>query len=264
MRGCQRGLAIRFDWGANWLDYARHLTPSQIARAREDFRTLFDGIDLSSKRFLDIGFGQGLALYLAQEMGAKAEGIDLDGGNQRAVAETSKHFPGVARPQTMIASILNSTFVEQRIGSYDIVHSWGVLHHTGDMNTAVSNAASMVKPGGFLVIAIYNAHWSSPLWVHIKRSFNRLSPMGQKAMVAAFCPVVITAKGVFTRQNPLKKRRRGMDFYHDLVDWVGGYPYEYASVEKICGSLESTFEVVHVNRAEVPTGCNEFVFRRRL
>jgi 2-polyprenyl-6-hydroxyphenyl methylase/3-demethylubiquinone-9 3-methyltransferase len=56
---------------------------------------------------------------------------------------------------------------------------------------------------------------------------------------------------------------RGMDFLHDVVDWVGGYPYEYASSEEIRNYVcRQGFICVRMQAAQVPTGCNEFVFQR--
>ena len=62
--------------------------------------------------------------------------------------------------------------------------------------------------------------------------------------------------------NPLKKER-GMDFWFDVIDWVGGYPYEYAT----CREVESLvtnhgFEMRRCIPATVPTGCNEFLFEK--
>jgi len=53
-----------------------------------------------------------------------------------------------------------------------------------------------------------------------------------------------------------------MDFMHNIIDWVGGYPYEYASVTEMKAILEKEgFEVLRVLPAKVPTGCNEFICR---
>jgi len=146
-------------------------------------------------------------------------------------------------------------------GQYDIVHSWGVLHHTGNMKMALKNLCSLVKPGGKLIVAIYNRHWTSPAWLVIKYSYNRF-PFLQKPVVTLLYPLIYLAKLAVARRNP-KKQQRGMDFYLNVVDWVGGYPYEYASVSEIEQILNrSGFVTVRTIRASVPTGCNEFIFVR--
>ena len=54
-----------------------------------------------------------------------------------------------------------------------------------------------------------------------------------------------------------------MDFYYDIIDWVGGYPYEYISIKKMKKIMNSLgFSCIKVMPASVPTGCNEFVFEK--
>jgi 2-polyprenyl-6-hydroxyphenyl methylase/3-demethylubiquinone-9 3-methyltransferase len=82
-------------------------------------------------------------------------------------------------------------------------------------------------------------------------------------MVAAFVPIIALAKWAVTGRDP-RRQQRGMDFYYDVVDWVGGYPYEYASIDELRALVEPLgFECLRWRAAEVPTGCNEFVFQRR-
>ncbi len=145
---------------------------------------------------------------------------------------------------------------------YDVVHSWGVLHHTGDMDLAVRNSASLVRPGGHFVVALYNRHWSSLPWLGIKYAYCKSPAFAQKLFVTALTPVIYAAKWMVTRGDP-RKQARGMDFFYNVVDWVGGYPYEYANREEVLRLIEPLgFRCVHFIPSEVPTGCNEFVFQR--
>jgi 2-polyprenyl-6-hydroxyphenyl methylase/3-demethylubiquinone-9 3-methyltransferase len=116
-----------------------------------------------------------------------------------------------------------------------------------------------VRPGGSYMIAIYNRHWSSPLWAVIKRLYNQLPGFGKQLLIWAFAPAIFLAKFISTGKNPLKQRR-GMDFFHNLVDWLGGYPYEYASIREMIPLLEANgLRVLRSIPAGVPTGCNEFL-----
>jgi 2-polyprenyl-6-hydroxyphenyl methylase/3-demethylubiquinone-9 3-methyltransferase len=131
------------------------------------------------------------------------------------------------------------------------------------MAKAIAHAASLVSPGGHFVLAIYNSHWSSQAWLAIKWSYVRSPRWLQRLFVAALFPIIYMAKWIVTGENP-KKQERGMDFFYDVVDWVGGYPYEYASIDQMRGLVEALgFETVKVCPSRVPTGCNEFVFRRK-
>ena len=225
----------RFSFGENWISFSMTaLNVDRVNDARRDFNRLLGDIILEGKSFLDIGFGQGLALMLASELGAKCVGIDLDLLCLDALKQTATFFPNVAMPPVETASILDIDTVKRHSihGGYDFVHSWGVLHHTGDLHSALANAASLVKPGGYLIVAIYNTHWSSPVWVWIKRLYCIGPSILQKIMIAFFYPIIFVAKWLITGEDP-RKKERGMNFRHDIIDWLGGYPYEtYPS----CGS----------------------------
>ena len=254
-----------FSFGTNWLSYSsRALDENKIARARSAFRSLTDGIELRGARFLDIGFGQGLGLFLAAEAGAVVLGIDPDPLCAQAVARTGRFFSAQPRPTSELVSILDDDFVrrEKVGGGFDVVHSWGVLHHTGDMNKALRNAGELVKPGGFLIISIYNRHWSSPWWRGIKYLFNRFPPFLQGAAIYASYPLFYL-RALFLGQGEGSSSSRGMDLEHDIRDWLGGYPYEYASPAEIeTMALSQGFKTVRCVAAKGYTGCNEFVFEK--
>lgn len=254
---------MRFAFGKNWQSYSQNaLTPERVKEARQAFCELVAEIDLPGKRFIDIGFGQGLTLILAAESGASVIGIDIDEDNMRAMQITSKALECKQIPEVHIASILDAAFLETNKKGFDIVHSWGVLHHTGDMKKAIKGACTLVAERGYFICSIYNKHWSSPLWKIIKWSYNKVPVILQRLIVGLLYPVIYVAKWIVTRRNP-KTKERGMDFFHDVVDWVGGYPYEYATEKEICTLIEvEGFKCLRIKSAQTPTGCNEFVFQK--
>jgi SAM-dependent methyltransferase len=254
---------MRFRFGKNWQSYSKKaLTPERVEAAREQFRTLLDQVELKGQRFLDIGFGQGLSLSCAAKEGTLAKGVDVDQDNLDAFANTKKIVGIEGELPVEIGSILDEAWVktEQEQGLYDIVHSWGVLHHTGDMHLAFKHACALVKDDGHFVCAIYNRHWSSLSWKWIKWTYCASPAPLQQLMIAIFTPIIYVAKWMVTGKNPTDKLR-GMDFMHDIVDWVGGYPYEYASIEEIKTMVAPYgFTCIKEIEANVPTGCNEMVF----
>lgn len=259
-----------FDFGKNWHAYSTHaLTEEKFGEARKDFQALLAPADpLSGRSFLDIGFGQGLSIISASLEGAEVYGVDINPLCRNVLLENARRLdaPQIERAKVAVGSILDRRVVEEVRSwcpdGFDVVHSWGVLHHTGDMWTAIDNAAGLVRPGGTLVLAIYNRHWSSPLWTVIKRLYVSVPGIIQRLMIACSAPVIYLAKLLVTRRNPLQKQR-GMNFYYDVIDWVGGYPYEYASEREIVEFMEARgFQLTSVAAAEVPTGCNEFLFLR--
>ena len=255
-----------FRFGANWKAYSENaLDQERLSQSRAHFLNLLPVYKLTGKTFLDVGFGQGLALCFAQEAGAAAYGIDIDSDNIEALNATLSFFPGMRRPSFEIGSILNPTLVQKYLscGGYDIVYSWGVLHHTGDMWQAIENAAQLVKKEGILMISIYKNHWTSPIWRTIKRMYNISPRIFQQILVFLLVPVIYFAKFLATFENPLVKER-GMSFYYDVVDWVGGYPYEYADPDSIVLFLDKLgFECVFVLPDKVPTGIIEYKFIRK-
>jgi 2-polyprenyl-3-methyl-5-hydroxy-6-metoxy-1,4-benzoquinol methylase len=260
----------QFDFGENWTNFsATALTPGRLQQARRDFTALTLGIPVQNSHFLDIGFGQGLSLLIAASKGAKAVGCDINPKCAEALRANLRHFPEISeQPALVIGSILDPrtvatlrSFVPPS-GTFGIVHSWGVLHHTGDLATSIRNAANLVAPGGHLILAIYNRHWSSPFWLMVKWIYVRSPHWLQRALVLTSCPIIYLAKWLVTLRNPLKQER-GMDFYYNVIDWVGGYPYEYASVDQVVDLLRAHHLAVQsIKNARVPTGCNEFVFRK--
>jgi 2-polyprenyl-3-methyl-5-hydroxy-6-metoxy-1,4-benzoquinol methylase len=263
----------QFDFGANWSEFSDHAASRERAlQARGQFASLLEGVALTDASFLDIGFGQGFSLLSARSLGARAVGCDINPKCHEVIERNARLFPEAATGAIplQVGSILDEPVVralrerpEAAGGGYDVVHSWGVLHHTGDMRRAVANAASLVRPGGHFVLAIYNRHWSSLPWLAIKAAYVRSPRPVQRALVGALYPVIWLAKLAVTRRNP-KAMDRGMDFYYDVIDWVGGYPYEYASVEEMRRLVGPGFELVRAIPAKVPTGCNEMVFRRHV
>ncbi|HEX2852166.1 MAG TPA: methyltransferase domain-containing protein [Opitutaceae bacterium] len=263
----------QFDFGQNWLEFSQQaLSSEKIAAAVREFKRLHENVPLAGRTFLDIGFGQGLSLLSAHQAGARVVGCDINPKCAEALAVTQAQFSTAAAitPPLVVGSVLDRAVIERLRaaspagdGWYDIVHSWGVLHHTGDMRTAVAHAASLVRPGGHFVLALYNRHWSSRPWLWVKWLYVHSPRWLQKTLIAVCSPIIYLAKWLVTGRSP-RHQQRGMDFYYNVIDWVGGYPYEYESVnETVSRMADLGFVPLKTVTAEVPTGCNEFVFLRR-
>ncbi|HVM18163.1 MAG TPA: class I SAM-dependent methyltransferase [Gaiellaceae bacterium] len=262
-----------FEFGRNWQRYLdRYLDSERKEIAAESLRALV-GEPLEGKVFVDIGAGSGLFSLCAHDLGAsRVVSIDVD---PEAVVAAERLRAAAGSPEqweVFEASILDPQLPE-RLPRADIVYSWGVLHHTGDMFAAIRNAAGVVAPGGVFCIAIYNRVTGRLLdsrrWRSVKRFYNR-SPSAIRRVLEALYFTYWLAHQIRARRNPVSaaaeyKASRGMGLLTDLVDWLGGYPYEFASVDEIvyfCRD-ECGLDLVRV----IPTtpgglGNNEFVFRR--
>jgi 2-polyprenyl-6-hydroxyphenyl methylase/3-demethylubiquinone-9 3-methyltransferase len=253
----------QFDFGSNWAEFSKqHIDRQRLVLACESLQSLLEEKSLSGRSFLDVGCGSGLFSIAAHQLGAtKVIGIDV---NPRCIeiSQANRDFlvPG-APIEFYVASALDPERLKS-FGNFNLVYAWGSLHHTGSMWNALRNVSECVGPEGILVLAIYNKHVTSPVWKSIKWFYNRAPGIIQRCMVAFFGVVIYVAKFLVIRTNPMQKER-GMDFWFDVVDWIGGYPYEYARREEVEQSVyEQGFLLDRFIVAQVPTGCNEFVFSR--
>jgi 2-polyprenyl-6-hydroxyphenyl methylase/3-demethylubiquinone-9 3-methyltransferase len=251
-----------FDFASNWQAFSEQRVDSdRVAIAVRSIQSLLGRDSLVGVSFLDVGCGSGLFSIAAHKLGAsKVLGIDV---NPRCIDVSKANLARLAPRapvEFQIASALSPESLRQ-LGTFDLVYAWGSLHHTGSMWNAINNVLSLVAPRGTLVLAIYNRHLTSPVWKLIKWSYNQAPEWLQKLMVAFFAGIIYIAKFFVTWNNPLTKER-GMDFWFDVIDWVGGYPYEYASPNELKQFMNRKgFRLCSLKAAQVPTGCNEFVFR---
>jgi 2-polyprenyl-3-methyl-5-hydroxy-6-metoxy-1,4-benzoquinol methylase len=253
-----------FKFGENWKDFSQLITEERINDAKNSLLDLLPLEKISGKSFMDFGCGSGLFSIAAAHLGAwPVIVVDLDPDSiQTSKTNNERWLPGKTI-QLAHLSVLNDAGMAN-LPMVDVGYAWGSLHQTGAMRKAIHNCASRVKPGGVFVIAIYNRHISSPLWQPIKKLYNISGKFVQGAMVSILTPIIALAKFLATGQNPYHPRR-GMNMKHNVIDWVGGYPYEYGSIKELTAILENENLVVEkAIPANVPTGCNEFVCKKTI
>jgi 2-polyprenyl-6-hydroxyphenyl methylase/3-demethylubiquinone-9 3-methyltransferase len=163
-------------------------------------------------------------------------------------------------------SVLDKDFLA-RIKPADIVYSWGVLHHTGDMWTAIRNAAGLMRPGGLFYLALYTTDPASDYWLEVKKKYNRSSNAGKRVMECGYIARRVILPDILGRRNSWKrvqeyKKSRGMSFMTDVRDWLGGYPFEHASIEQVLrfGRKPLGLELVNIKTGEANT---EYLFKKR-
>lgn len=264
-----------FAFGKNWLDYANKLDEARIAQAVADLQRLsgldrFDGMSL-----LDIGCGSGLHSLAAVRMGAtRVTGVDIDADSVEASRRTMATFAPSANAQFTRVSVFDMR--PEEYGGFDLVYSWGVLHHTGDMYRALRAASGLVRPNGTLMLALYKRTPFCNMWRRLKRWYAQAPPPSQRRAMAAYVGVqraLFRIKGQDFEAHVLEYgQRRGMDYYNDVHDWLGGYPYQSITPSE-CRTFFSKLGFTLEREFIGPTGrflpgllgssCDEYVFRKK-
>lgn len=266
----------RFEFGKNWTRFLADLDDRRIARAEESLREMLEITDLRGKSFLDIGSGSGLFSLAARRLGARVHSFDYDPHSVACTRELrSRYFVDDQKWTIEDGSALDEEYIKS-LGTFDVVYSWGVLHHTGNMWQALANARLPVAGGGKLFIAIYNDLGSkSRRWKWIKKTYNELprflripfalaviTPEEVKAILRS---LVLLKPGEYGRSWTQYSQNRGMSRWRDIIDWVGGYPYEFAKPEEIFDFYRTRgFQLTKMKCGGVGLGCNELVFARDL
>lgn len=263
----------RYAFGANWESFVRHsFTPLRREAARSNLLAFMGVADLAGLSFLDIGSGSGLHSLAAFDAGAaRIHSFDYD----PISVSTTQHLRRLAGdPDHWTAErgdVLNSAYLAG-LGLFDVVYSWGVLHHTGALWDAIDNAAGCVKPGGRLFIALYSSNVATPsteFWLDVKRRYNAAGAAGRRRMEWWYVwrfglgrnPFLYPIRlPLLLRQAYEKRTQRGMSYMSDVRDWLGGWPMEYADDQEVVDRLAERHGQTLVN---VSTGeaCTQFLFR---
>lgn len=258
----------RFEFGKNWQSFLSTLTDERIQIAEASIKEMLSIDNLNGRSVLDIGSGSGLFSLSARNLGATVHSFDYD-PTSVACTQTlrSRYFPNDPNWVIEEGSILDKNFLKS-LGTFDVVYSWGVLHHTGKMWSAIENATSFVKKNGALFIAIYNDQGrKSRFWRRVKELYCSGFP-GKATVSCLFIPYFFSRallSSVLRKENVFAgyKKKRGMSITHDWFDWLGGFPFEVATVEEVFHFLqEKGFLLYNIKTANGALSNNQFVFVR--
>lgn len=259
----------RFNFGKNWLNFTKSLNNQQIVDATQTLQTMLGRDSLEDLTFLDIGCGSGIFSLSAFLLKAnKVTSFDYDINSVKSTQSLHDKYNNPKNWSIFRGDVLDKPWLTS-LGQFDIVYSWGVLHHTGDLWQALDHASLTVKPNGIFFISIYNDQGLiSKLWVKVKHLYNRGPFILKWSMTAGWFLIVILNRiiqGIRHKQKSsqwFKGSERGMNLWYDTVDWIGGYPFETAKPGDLINFFgKRRFELVS-KKLKSGSGCNELVFRK--
>lgn len=259
---------LRFGFGKNWQKFIdKHLSEEIVDASVEHMKKFMRRESLKGLTFLDIGCGSGIHSLAALKLGAeRVHSFDYD-ENSVLTSKKVREWAGESDRWTVEqGSVLDEEYMKS-LGDFDIVYSWGVLHHTGNMWTAVRNAGIPMNPDGEFYIALYSSDIyvdpSPEEWIAIKKRYNKANQLQKWYMEARQLytyfvkPVMASGRSPWTAMRDYGKR--GMTAYTDAKDWLGGYPMEFAGLvetQAFC-KRELGLDLANVLTGE---GCTEYLF----
>lgn len=260
----------RFEFGSNWHNFVeKRFSQERVSTSRDHLLNFLGVDDLKGKTFLDIGCGSGLHSLAAWQSGAtQIFSFDYDLNSVKSTELLKDHAGAPANWQLSHGSVLDPAFMAS-FEPVDIVYSWGVLHHTGDVWRAIENAATRVKPGGQFYIALYSAdvhvNPSAEFWLDLKLRYNASSIIGKRVIELWYIWRFNLRRRIWNLPKLMKhirtyKAQRGMSFYTDVRDWVGGWPMQFCRDAEVTKRVEAMgFKQAKIAAGQANT---EFLFIR--
>jgi len=261
--GNEKSVRVRFEFGKNWARYTKLVDDKRIAAAEKSLKDMLNIKTLAGKNFLDVGSGSGLFSLAARNLGATVYSFDYDRDSVECTKALKEcYWPEDENWQVERGDVLDAEYLN-RLDRFDFVYSWGVLHHTGDMWQALGNVVPLVNERGRLFLALYNdQRWLSKYWKRIKKIYNT-GLIGRICVIITHAPYFLFRHAVKYLLLHSRGEKRGMDPWRDIIDWLGGYPFEVARPEAVLDFYRQRgFILERMTTVDSRHGCNEFVLRR--
>lgn len=268
----RKSLDSHFEFGANWAEFSAYVDAKRLDDSVANLKRLMGRGSFEGEDWIDVGCGSGLSSVAAAKLGANVLAVDLDPKCVETTNFLAMKFGVVDRVNAQVWSVFDLGAEGKK---FDVVYSWGVLHHTGDMDRAIMSCLGLVRSGGEFAVALYRKTRLCWFWKIEKRFYKSAGIRTQRW--TRFVYLLLRRLAFRIKGQDFKSYRdsysssRGMKFEHDLHDWLGGYPYESISPSNLRKFVEEAdFALVRqfiaterVKVGVLGSGCDEFVFRRK-
>lgn len=261
----------KFNFGKNWIRYSKQINDERLDIAKKSVINLTGFSSFKNKKFIDVGSGSGIFSLAAKRLGAKVYSFDYDENSVLCTLNLKIKYGNSQQWTVKRGDILDINYIKS-LGKFDIVYSWGVLHHTGNLQKSMRHIDLLVKnKGGLLCLALYNKGNYVNIWSHVKRAYVSSPFLIKGAIILGSLLFIYTPlifKKLFRFQNPLElftmqTKNRGMTFWNDLVDWVGGWPYETLKPEEVIIFYKNIgYDLEKLETVGGSLNCNQFVFKK--
>lgn len=278
-------MSERFHFGKNWQRFVdKGFSEDKVTRSKSALSTMLGISSLEGMSFLDIGCGSGLSSLAALRLGATTV-VSLDYDEQSVIAAQKLHaYEGNPSNWNIFKGDVLDTQSLKNFSKFDIVYSWGVLHHTGDMARAIANSTIPLHQNGLLLLALYShtayqngevfGQPSPKEWLGIKHRYLKASDPIRRWMMIEYLwrryfstahwdlrKLTHGAKELHARWKSYQESQRGMDFITDIHDWLGGWPMEFINEWDLQQQMYAEFNI-ELLRMETGRGNTQFLFRR--
>jgi 2-polyprenyl-6-hydroxyphenyl methylase/3-demethylubiquinone-9 3-methyltransferase len=223
-----------FSFGFNWESYVDMIMNEDIIeRHKKDLDSIYKSfnLDIRGLDVIDIGSGSGLSSVCFERLGAKSiTSLDIDKHSYNATLLTKNKFGNGSSKW----DVINKSVLDGIENKYDLVYSWGVLHHTGNMFQAINIASNAVRDGGYFHVALYI---DGPTYLTHLKTKQKFASLDRDEKIDYLLNYLGgSGNDWFIPDN------RGMMKFHDALDWLGGLPYEVCNPNDLFNMLNK-FEV---------------------
>jgi ubiquinone/menaquinone biosynthesis C-methylase UbiE len=179
------------------------------------FSLFVDFDKLRDKRVLDVGIGSGIATQMFAEAGANVTGVDL---TEWAVETTRRRLAAFGLDgDVQQADAEQLPFAD---ASFDLVFSWGVIHHSSDMDRALRELVRVTRPGGGVVLMVYHRR---SLFFVVYRGFQRFLPVARRLGLHFEGARAGETQGLIARHFTVDELRRKLEGAGLTNVWIQPY-----------------------------------------